>query len=47
MPLYHTCLHILEQKNEDSSAHRDVASLYHGRWHLGTLVRENTDKQTN
>lgn len=40
--LHHTYLHILEQKNEDSSAHRDVASLSRGHWRLETLVREDT-----
>lgn len=41
--LHHTYLHILEQRNEDSSARHDVASLYHGHWHLETLVKEDTD----
>lgn len=41
--LHHTYLHILGQKNEDFSAHRDAASLYRGHWRLETLVREDTD----
>lgn len=36
-----TCLHILEQKSEDSAVHHGVASLSHEHWHLETLIEND------